>query len=214
MSGGSRESVIAKRLWFLFAWLLLAASAVDADDRSPQALIRTVTASVLDTLRSEGDAIDGNQAALVGLIEEKVVPYFDFRLMSAQVLGRYWRTASDTQRENFTAAFRQLLTNTYAAVFGRYSGQTVDVLGTQDSGNPSRVLVSTMIKSPGKPDIRVDYRLYQSGDKWLIYDVVADGISLLINYRSEYATALSQGSLDSLIARLKEKNAAFQRGKP
>lgn len=201
-------TIFARRLLPWLAWLLLSAATASADPRSPQELIGSVTGSVLDTLRTHVDR-DNDKAYMVSLIEEKVVPYFDFRLMAAQVLGRYWRTASDAQRERFTAEFRQLLTNTYAAVFGRYSGQTVDVLGAQDSGNPSRVLVATLVKSPGKPDIRVDYRMYQTSGNWLIYDVVADGISLLINYRSEYATALSQGSLDNLIARLEAKNAAF-----
>jgi len=200
----------ARGLLALAAVLMLAMSAVKGAGNTPIALINTVTASVLDTLRAQRDVIGKDQARLVALIEEKVVPYFDFRLMSAQVLGRHWRTASDTQRGSFTAAFQQLLTNTYAAVFGRYEGQTVDVLGVQDSGRPERVMVATMVHSPGKPEIRVDYRLYFANGKWQIYDVVVDGISLLINYRSEYGNALAHGSMDNLIARLNKKNADFK----
>lgn len=213
MIGGSRTRNLAMRLLVLTQMLMLAVSVTKAAEESPQVLVRTVTGDVLATLRSQGDVIGKDQAKLVALIEQRVVPYFDFRLMSAQVLGRHWRTASDQQRSGFTAAFQQLLTNTYAAVFGRYEGQTVEVLGTQDTGKPERVVVSTMLYSPGKPEIRVDYRLYSANGKWRIYDVVVDGISLLINYRSEYASELSRNSMDNLIARLNQKNADFKAGK-
>jgi phospholipid transport system substrate-binding protein len=142
-------------------------------------------------------------------MEKSVVPYFDFRLMAGQVLGRYWRSASDEQRTRFTEAFKQLLTNTYAAVFERYVNQTVEVLAAQSGGSPDRALVPTNIKTPGEQEIHVDYRVYRNHGKWFVYDVVVDGISLLINYRSEYATFLQQRSLDTLIARLQEKNAEF-----
>ncbi len=188
----------------LLAWVNAAAAA----NESPQEMIRSVTGNVLETLREHNADNAMSQKQLVALIEQQVVPYFDFNLMSAQVLGRYWRNASEAQREQFTA-FRQLLTNTYAAVFGRYEGQAVEMLGMHQSGGSDRVLVSTLVKKPGKPEIKVDYRLYQNKGAWKIYDVVADGISLLINYRSEYANELSRGSLDGLIAKLQAKNTAF-----
>jgi phospholipid transport system substrate-binding protein len=206
----SRDVSLLRSLVFLAALLMPVAMPVSASEESPQVLIRSVTTSVLDTLRAGGKEYDRNQPKLVALIEEQVLPYFDFRLMSAQVLGRYWRTASEQQRGQFTEAFRQLLTNTYAAVFGRYEGQTVAVLGEQNTGRPDRVMVYTTVKSPGKADVRVDYRLYNGNGKWRIYDVVADGISLLINYRTEYASVLAHNSMDSLITRLNEKNAQFQ----
>jgi phospholipid transport system substrate-binding protein len=198
------------RLVVLIAAMLVWAGAAYGDDRSPQALIRSVSTEVLSSLRTGDGDIKKDPAGLVKLMEQSVVPYFDFRLMAGQVLGRYWRDASDAQRVQFTAAFRQLLTNTYAAVFGRYVNQTVEVLEAQNTGSPDRVVVPTMVKSPGEPDIRVDYRVYRDREgHWLIYDVVVDGISLLINYRGEYARVLQQQSLDKLIARLEEKNAAF-----
>jgi phospholipid transport system substrate-binding protein len=189
--------------------MLVSVKAVFADQQSPKAIVESVTTDVLHTLRTENGDIKKDPARLVSLIEQSVVPYFDFTLMAGQVLGRYWRTASAEQRKDFAEAFKQMLTNTYAAVFGRYQNQTVEVLAAQSSGSPDRALVPTNIKSAGEQDIHVDYRVYRNQGKWLVYDVIVDGISLLINYRSEYATILQQQSLDSLIARLEEKNAAF-----
>ena len=189
--------------------MLISVRAVHAEVQSPQAIVESVTSEVLDTLRTEDGDIKKNPARLVSLIEQSVVPYFDFTLMAGQVLGRYWRGASADQRTRFAEAFKQLLTNTYAAVFGRYENQTVEVLAAQSTGSSNRFIVPTNIKTPGEQDIRVDYRVYQNQGKWLVYDVVVDGISLLINYRSEYARILQQQSLDTLITRLEEKNAEF-----
>jgi phospholipid transport system substrate-binding protein len=75
-------------------------------------------------------------------------------------------------------------------------------------------MVPTSIVTPGQQDIGVDYRLYRRNNKWQVYDVVVDGISLLINYRSEYSRLLQGESLDSLIARIEAKNAAFLKEAP
>jgi len=176
---------------------------------SPRELVQSVTDEVLDSLRHRGAEPGGGRAKLVALIENRVLPYFDFRLMAAQVLGYHWRRASEAQREAFSGAFKQLLTNTYAAVFDRYSNQSIEVLEAQDIGTSGRVTVPTHIKTPGEQDIHVDYRLYRHNGKWQVYDVVVDGISLLINYRSEYSRILQQKNLDELIAQLREKNASF-----
>ncbi len=208
---GGRCKLAVLGLVVLVIPMLISVSTVHAEEQSPQAIVESVTEEVLHTLRTENGDIKKNPARLVSLIEQSVVPYFDFTLMAGQVLGRYWRGASAEQRTRFTEAFKQLLTNTYAAVFGRYENQTVEVLTAQSTGSVNRVVVPTNIKTPGEQDIRVDYRVYQNQGKWLVYDVVVDGISLLINYRSEYARILQQQSLDTLIARLQQKNAEFTR---
>ena len=202
-------------LWCLVAMLMpacfsrAALPAGGPSDLSPQALVQAVTTDVLSALREHGGAVTESRAKLVLLIQDRVVPYFDFRLMAVQVLGYHWRRANESQRQQFTEAFRQLLTNTYAAVFGQYNNQRIEVLAAQDIGTTGRVSVPTRITAKGEPSIRVDYRLYRHNGKWQVYDVVVDGISLLINYRSEYSQALQRDSLDSLIDKLKAKNAEF-----
>ena len=201
--------------WILLMWIVpacLPAATAHPQD-SPRALVQSVTGEVLDALRERDGETAGDRAKLVALIENRVLPYFDFRLMAAQVLGYHWRRADEAQREAFAGAFKQLLTNTYAAVFDRYNNQNIEVLEAQE-GTSGRVTVPTYIKTPGEQDIRVDYRLYRHNGKWQVYDVVVDGISLLINYRSEYSRLLQEESLDSLIARIEAKNAAFLKDAP
>ncbi|MGW8311516.1 MAG: MlaC/ttg2D family ABC transporter substrate-binding protein [Thiogranum sp.] len=211
---GARGALVTRFLALLLVMPWLSGVAVGATERSPQALVEAVSGDVLGALRNPESNITGDREKLVALIEKRVAPYFDFRLMATQVLGHYWRDASEQQRQHFTAAFKQLLTNTYAAVFRRYDNQTVQVHAAEATSSPDRVMVPTSIVTPGQQDIGVDYRLYRRGNKWQVYDVVVDGISLLINYRSEYSRLLQGESLDSLIARIEAKNAAFLKGAP
>jgi phospholipid transport system substrate-binding protein len=208
---GAHGGLLARSLALLFVLLCPAGGAVGVTEQSPQALVEAVTGDVLGTLRHQGGDITGDREKLVALIEEHVAPYFDFRLMATQVLGYHWRDATEQQRERFTAVFKQLLTNTYAAVFGRYENQTVQVRAAESTSSPDRVMVPTSIVTPSQQDIVVNYRLYRRDGKWQVYDVVVDGISLLINYRSEYSRLLQGESLDSLIARIAAKNAAFMK---
>jgi len=206
---GAKGGSVTRFIALLLVLLCLPGVAVGAPEQSPQALVEAVTRDVLGALRHQDGDITGDREKLVALIEERVAPYFDFRLMATQVLGYHWRAATEQQRERFTAVFKQLLTNTYAAVFGRYENQTVQVHEAEKTSSPDRVVVPTSIVTPSQPDIGVNYRLYRRDGKWQVYDVVVDGISLLINYRSEYSRLLQGESLDSLIARIEAKNAAF-----
>lgn len=184
---------------------------VYAAEPSPQDMIQSITTDVLEALRSDAGDTRQDSAGLVNLMIQRVVPHLDTELMATQVLGHHWRGASETQRKQFTEEFKRLLTNTYAAVFKRYANQTVTVLAAQAGGSSNRAVVPTTIKSAGEQDIRVDYRVRQSHGEWLVYDVVVDGISLLINYRSEYSNYLQRNTLDKLITQLQEKNAEFAR---
>jgi phospholipid transport system substrate-binding protein len=206
---GAKGGLLTRFLALLLVLLCLPGAAVGATQQSPQALVEAVTGDVLGALRHQDGDITGDRGKLVALIEERVAPYFDFRLMATQVLGHHWRDATEQQRERFTAVFKQLLTNTYAAVFGHYENQTVQVHAAEKTSSPDRVMVPTSIMTPSQEDIGVNYRLYRRDGKWQVYDVVVDGISLLINYRSEYSRLLQRESLDSLIARIEAKNAAF-----
>ena len=209
VSIGAKGGLLTRFPALLLVLLCLPGAAVGAKEQSPQALVEAVTGDVLGALRHQDGDLTGDREKLVALIEERVAPYFDFRLMATQVLGHHWRDATVQQRARFTAVFKQLLTNTYAAVFGRYESQTVQVHAAEKTSSPDRVMVPTSVMTPSQEDIGVNYRLYRRDGKWRVYDVVVDGISLLINYRSEYSRLLQGESLDSLIAQIEAKNAAF-----
>ena len=184
-----------------------AAPADHAPPATPQAPIETVTDDALAVLRTNRHvAVSQDAHGVAAQIAAIVDPYLDFTLMSEEVLGVGWRRADTQQRTRFMQVFRQLLTDDYAAVFKQYTGQTIKVMDSRwDDDAHDRATVTSQLESPGAQPVEVDYRLFHTGGRWKVYDVVVEGVSLLVNYREEFAAELQHESLDALIARLEDK---------
>lgn len=181
-------------------WLLLASAQAG---EPPIEVVRETSEQVFAELRRNGDL---SRDQLNDLIERVILPHVDFEAFSRLTLARYWRDASEAQRRDFTREFRSLLVRTYATSLSEYSGEKVEYLRErmEDEG---RALVNTRIVRPDGPPIPVDYRLRLNGDKWQVYDIMIDGVSLIINYRSSFQQTIRQQGLDALIRQLAERRA-------
>jgi phospholipid transport system substrate-binding protein len=181
---------------------LLATTATD-----PQEIVKQTTERVLQKLRSEGALLKKDQQRLYQVINEVILPHFDFRQMSKWVLGRYWRSASEPQRSQFTKQFELLLVKTYSNALVEFRDETVDFLPSQErSGN--EVAVRSTINRTAGPAVLITYQMHKVDNSWKVYDVVVEGVSLVINYRSSFAQEINRNGLDGLIQRLVDKNAA------
>lgn len=201
-----------KRMRLAVTLLLLIGSGSAALAQSqltpPDVLVRQTTQEVLSLLRDKGEQIKDDPQAIFQLIREEVLPHFDFRLMSRLVLARHWRAASGAQRERFVEEFRQLLVRTYGSSLSEYSGQEIRYLPMHSSGSDDqRVTVETEIQQSGGPPIPLDYKLHRTESGWKVYDVTVDGVSLVLNYRSQFSSEIARHGLDGLIQRLTERNS-------
>jgi phospholipid transport system substrate-binding protein len=197
-----------KHIFAAIAALVIALS-VHAQEAGPDALIRSVTAQVLDIVRNDKSIQAGNSQKVMELVDAKVLPYFDFTHMTRLALGRDWRQASPTQQQALTEEFKSLLVRTYSKALSEYRNQSIDykpLKKTQDGATD--VKVSTEIKQPGGQSIQLDYYLARQDKGWKVYDIEVDGISLIANYRNSFAAEISKGGIDGLIQALHEKNTA------
>ena len=179
---------------------LLAAVATD-----PQEIVKQTTMQVLNTLRTEGNAIQKDPQRLYQLINELILPHFDFRQMSKWVLGRYWRNASESQRGDFTRQFELLLVRTYSDALVEFRDQSVAFLPTRERSDTEVTVRSTVNRGSG-PAVLITYRMHKVGADWKVYDVATEGISLVINYRSSFAHEIRRNGIDGLIRQLARKN--------
>lgn len=124
-----------------------------------------MTSEMHNALRNDREAIVNDRQPLVSLMQRIIVPHFDTRIMAGAALGKYWRRASADQRDPFAAAFRQLLIDHFAAVFRKYSNQSVEVLPVQSNPREDALVVPTYVTTPGGQRIRVDYRLHRAGGR-------------------------------------------------
>lgn len=174
---------------------------------TPDTLIRQTTDKLLSELTSNRKALMEDTSKLYKLVDQLVLPHIDFRRMSQLVLGKYWRTANDDQREKFADEFKNLLVRTYATALFEYTGQKIDYKPFRMKQGATLAVVKTDILQHEGPKIPFHYSLeLNSSGTWKIFDIRVDGISLVTNYRTSYGQMIQNNGLDSLISSLVEKN--------
>ncbi|HEX5363437.1 MAG TPA: ABC transporter substrate-binding protein, partial [Gallionella sp.] len=177
-----------------------------ADAVSPEAMVKNTANEVMEILKSDKDAGNGDMHKLGDLVEEKIASKFNFNRISKMILGRYWNTASQEQQDRFIVEFRSLLVRTYSSALSKYRNQTIEYKPLRSAPGDTSVKVRTQIIQPGGPAIPLDYSLENTDGNWKVYDVNIDGLSLVTIYRGQFAEELKQNGVGGVIQRLAEKN--------
>lgn len=186
--------------------LLNGVGAAAADNMDPEALVRETSDRMLAVLKEQHDVIKAEPKRLYGLVDDIVLPHFDFERMARWVLGKYWRQANPEQQQAFVNQFRTLLVRTYGTALLEYSDEKVNFLPLRPSPDSKDVTVRTEIIKASGPPIPISYSMILRDDGWKVYDVAIDGISLVSNYRTTFATEIKNAGIEGLIQRLVERN--------
>jgi phospholipid transport system substrate-binding protein len=186
----------------------LAAPALAAE-QAPDELVRSVADDVLKVIQQDRDLRAGSQSKMADVMEEKIVPHFDFQRMTRLAVGRSWRQATPEQQQRLVDEFRVLLVRSYSTAYTAYRDIDIEVKPVKLQPTDEDVQVRTVIKVPGGgPSVNVDYSMFKASTAWKVYDVTVDGISLVTTYRSTFAEQVSKGGIDALIKALADMNAA------
>ena len=127
------------------------------------------------------------------------------------VLGRYWRSAGEDERQEFLKLFEDYVALVYTARVANFGGQTFKVRGTRSDGDG--VIVSTDVISPGSTSpLRIDWRLVADNGRYKVDDVIVEGVSMAVTQRSEFASIIQRngGQLAGLITIMREKSRLDQ----
>lgn len=180
-----------------------------ADIPDPDVLIKNTVREVLDVVRKDKELRSGNQKKLLELVDEKVLPNFDFERMTKLAVGKSWRTATPEQKQALMSEFRILLVRTYTKAFTSYRDQTVEIKPLKLDSATTDVTVKTAIVKPGSQQtVQVDYDMEKRPDGWKVYDLTVEGVSLVTSYRGTFADQIQQLGIDGLIKTLADKNKA------
>jgi len=179
-----------------------------ADEQSPEALVKQVTAEILDALKSDKKLASGDRQAVLKLAEEKVLPHIDFEEATRLAVGRAWSQSSPEQKKKLVTEFRRMLVRVYSNAIQPYEGQTIQVAPVRMKPDDTEATVHNTFKraSGGKP-VGFDYAMRKTEQGWKIYDIVVEGVSLVLTYRSEFDSLVKQEGVDGLIKRLASKNS-------
>lgn len=177
--------------------------------KSAEQVVRDAVEQTTAKLVEEQEQLKAHPERIYDLIQDLVVPHFDFPIISRLVLGKTtWGQASDAQKREFMHEFTTLLVRTYAKALQEYSDEDVVFLPAESSSNSRLIEIKTEVT--GKDSAKktpINYRMVLSGGEWKVLDLVVDGISLVNSYKGEYSSIVRKDGLDGLIARMKEKNA-------
>lgn len=128
---------------------------------------------------------------------------FDFQEMSRRSLGPAWDTVSPAEKREFVRLFTNLVANSYMGKIEQYAGEPIRYESEQVDGAEASVL--SRVVTPKGAEIGIEYRLYQTGDRWVVYDVRVDGISLVNSYKAQFNRLLQRGSFAELLKQLRQK---------
>jgi phospholipid transport system substrate-binding protein len=177
-----------------------------AQESEPEALVKKITSDVLAAIKSDKELAAGDRQKAIKLAEEKILPYVDFEEATRLAVGRGWKAASPEQRKQLVAEFRAMLVRTYSNAIGTYEGQTMKVLPSRVKPGDDDATVRNQFIRPGGKPVLIDYSMRKTDAGWKIYDIVVEGVSLVLTYRSEFDAVVKQDGIDGLIKRLGAKN--------
>ena len=178
----------------------------DAAPPSATDTVRQATRELYQALEKNQARVHKDPQLLYELVERSLLPYTDLHTMSRWVLGRYWRGASEDQRKRFEEEFRRLLVRTYSTAIQQAELEDIRYLPERPGTRDDRRVVRTEVKRKGQPPLPIDYYMHRVDGRWLLYDVRIEGVSLITNYRSSFASAIADKGLDALIRDMAERN--------
>jgi len=139
----------------------------------------------------------GTRTAVLSRVEGIIRRLFNFEELSMRTVGPSWKNFTPDQKQQFMEAFETLLRETYLEKLDGYNGEVVSYLGETSSSKGDKVEIQTSVNIKGKP-VPVSYRMLKKG-RWVVYDVIIEGVSMVQNYRSQFQSVLAQGNVEKLI---------------
>ena len=170
----------------------------------PTVVVRGTIDEVIRLVTDEGLKKPDQAPHRRKLLEETIGQHFDFAEMAKRSLAAHWKKRSEREHQEFVSLFKTLLSKTYAGKIENYSGEQVQYLKERLIDSYSEVQ-TTIISN--KTEIALDYRLILKDEKWRVYDVVVDGVSLVKNYRVQFDRIIRDSSYDKLVKALREKSS-------
>jgi phospholipid transport system substrate-binding protein len=197
---------LIKILTMVFGLLVGASSFAVTNDPAPLAMLKSTSSQMLHELDKYIGRLKSNDSLVYNLVNRVLVPHFDMVSMSRAVVGRdYWAQASSGTQQQFIKEFTCYVIRTYSSAIQSYDGETIKFLPIRGSIS-DRVQVDSDLLLKNGPPIQMQYRLQQQNGQWLIYDFSVDGVSIIKNYNSQFASTLRQGGLDTLVQKLHKNN--------
>ena len=188
--------------------LLVVGAPARAQEMAPDVLVKNVTLEVIDIIQKDKD-YQKDKKKIIGLIDAKVLPHFNFQAMTASAVGRNWDKATAEQKARLAEEFKTLLVRTYSSAIASYSTQKFEFRPLRAKPTDTDVTVNVRILQSGTEPMTLDYDMEKRPAGWKVWDVRVGGISLVANYRTEFDNVVREKGIDGLVKALQAKNSSL-----
>ncbi len=171
--------------------------------QTPDAIVKAATNDVRADITANVATYQKDKNAFYAMVDQKIVPHIDTRYVARVILGSHLKSASEAQIVEFEAAFKDMLIRTYAdTLLENYNSIEIEVKPARIDGKRANV-DTTIVRKDGKPPIPIVFSMRQVGDDWKVWDIKAENISLVLNFRTQLDSEIKRNGIPKVIERLK-----------
>lgn len=179
--------------------------AVASEPINPQTTIKSISYQLKEKLQDDKFIHDFEKVNV--FVDNTITPHVDFKLIAKLVLGKIWKKANATEKERFIEQFKILLIRSYARAFVGFKDWSIQFVPLKIKPSDTRIIIKTKILQRGVSPITINYRMILANNRWTMYDIMIEGISLVINYRASINHIFKKThSMNGIINYLSEKN--------
>ena len=192
----------------LFLSLLIAAfsSLVVAQETGPDVLVKSITTEVTEIIKKDKEIQAGNPKRIAEVVESRILPHFSFTRMTQIAVAVNWRRATPEQQKILVEEFKTLLVRSYSNALSLYRDQVIQFKPLRMRPEDTEVTVKSEVRQRGAQPVTLDYDMEKTPAGWKIFDVKVSGVSLITNYREEFAAQVRESGIDGLVKTLVSKN--------
>lgn len=137
-------------------------------------------------------------------LKKAISAIFDYSEMAKRSLGKHWNVRTEAEKKQFADLFATLLENSYAGKIESYNNEKIIYI--KEIVEEEYAEIKSKVVTAARDEFTLDYRLFKQNGKWMVYDVVIEGVSLVSNYRSQFNKIITSNGYDKLVKKLQNKN--------
>jgi phospholipid transport system substrate-binding protein len=190
-------------LFILTAAIALIFAASPAGAGEPTKQLKSGIGAVIAILRDASLKGDAKKSERRTKLRDAIGRQFDFKEMARRSLARNWKKRNKDERKEFVSLFSGILGKSYIGKIEGYTDEEIRYVKENIDDEFARV--KTLIVTKRKQEIPITYRMHKVRDKWMVYDVIIEGVSLVNTYRQQFRSFLRKRPFDVLVKKLREK---------
>jgi phospholipid transport system substrate-binding protein len=190
-------------------FFIVSVSAKQVDMQNPNTVLHAVSENALSRIAANKEKLKTEPAYIKVIINEELIPYFDYKYAAYKVVGKNLKKTSKVQRSEFVTVFKEYIINVYGHILLEFDGQEVSIHDNKNFQNKKTISVPVNLKDKNDQRTNLVFKLRKNKKTgaWKVFDVIAEGVSMLNTKQSEIGGLIDKKGIDEVIKMLKEKNA-------